>query len=119
MLFIIINSKYQHLIVCLHNNISIEHINSPNKGSGIKIYCIILLTCKPNTLRSTGKSDHKCYNARDLYLVNMQYMLHIIDGGPRDHTVVGCATTCTISAYQHQRCEFKSRSDEMYAIQHL
>ena len=49
----------------------------------------------------------------------MQYMLHIIDGGPRDHTVVGCATTCTISAYQHQRCEFESRSDEMYAIQHF
>jgi len=36
----------------------------------------------------------------------------------RDRTVGGFTTTCVISAYHHQRCEFKPRSDEVYSIQH-
>ena len=35
-----------------------------------------------------------------------------------DHMVVGFTTTCAISAYHHKRCEFESRSDEVYSIQH-
>jgi hypothetical protein len=36
----------------------------------------------------------------------------------RDHIVVGFIITYAISTYRHQRCEFESRSGEMYAIQH-
>jgi len=36
----------------------------------------------------------------------------------RDRMVVGFITNCAISAYHHLRCEFESRSDEMYSIQH-
>ena len=35
----------------------------------------------------------------------------------RDHIVVGFATTHAISAYYHYRCEFESRSGEVYSIQ--
>ena len=35
-----------------------------------------------------------------------------------DRMVVGFITTCTISAYHHQSCEFESRSGEVYSIQH-
>ena len=34
------------------------------------------------------------------------------------HIVVGFTTTCVISAYHHKRCEFDSRSGEMYQIRH-
>jgi hypothetical protein len=36
----------------------------------------------------------------------------------RDRMVVGIATTCAISAYNHIRCEFESRSGEVFSIQH-
>ena len=36
----------------------------------------------------------------------------------RRSMVVGFTTTCAISFYHHQRCEFKSRSSEVYSIQH-
>ena len=42
-------------------------------------------------------------------------------GGCRDHdcmVVWGFTTTFAISAYHHWSCEFESRSDEMYLIQH-
>jgi hypothetical protein len=32
--------------------------------------------------------------------------------------VVGFTTTYAISAYHHQRCEFKNRSGEVYSIQY-
>ena len=32
--------------------------------------------------------------------------------------VVGFTTTYAISAYNHKRCEFESRSGKMYSIQH-
>jgi hypothetical protein len=32
--------------------------------------------------------------------------------------VVGFTSTYAISAYHHIRCEFESRYDEMYSIQH-
>ena len=32
--------------------------------------------------------------------------------------VVGFITTCAISAYHHQRCEFEYPLGEVYAIQH-
>jgi hypothetical protein len=35
-----------------------------------------------------------------------------------DLIVVGFTTTYAISAYHHWSCEFESRSDEMYSIQH-
>jgi hypothetical protein len=35
-----------------------------------------------------------------------------------DRILVGCTTTCAISAYHHQRCELESRTGEMYSIQH-
>ena len=35
----------------------------------------------------------------------------------RDHIVVGFTTTHAISAYYHFRCEFESRSGEVYSIQ--
>ena len=35
-----------------------------------------------------------------------------------DRMVVGFTTTCAISAYHHQCCEFESRSGEVYSIQH-
>jgi len=35
-----------------------------------------------------------------------------------DRMVVGFTTTCTISAYHHYSCEFKSHSSEVYWIQH-
>ena len=35
-----------------------------------------------------------------------------------DRIVVGFTTTYAISAYHHWSCEFESRSDEMYSIQH-
>ena len=36
----------------------------------------------------------------------------------RDHMVFGFTTTYAISAYHHYRCEFESRSGEVYLIQH-
>jgi hypothetical protein len=36
----------------------------------------------------------------------------------RDRMVVRFTTTCAISAYHHLRCEFESRSAELYLIQH-
>jgi hypothetical protein len=36
----------------------------------------------------------------------------------RDRMVVGFITTYAISAYHHWRCEFESRSGEVYSIQH-
>ena len=36
----------------------------------------------------------------------------------RDRMVVGFTTTYGISAYRHERCEFESRSGEVYSIQH-
>ena len=36
----------------------------------------------------------------------------------RDCMVVRFTTTCEISAYHHLRCEFESRSAELYLIQH-
>ena len=36
----------------------------------------------------------------------------------RDHIVVGFTTTYAISAYHHKRCEFESRSGDVYSIQH-
>jgi hypothetical protein len=41
-------------------------------------------------------------------------------GGRRGHDrmVVGFTTTYAISAYHHKRCEFKSRSGEVYSILH-
>ena len=40
--------------------------------------------------------------------------------GRRDHEgmVVGFTTTYAISAYHHKRCEFESRSGEVYSIHH-
>jgi hypothetical protein len=38
--------------------------------------------------------------------------------GGRDYIVVGLIATCAISVYQHQRCEFESRSGKVYSIQH-
>jgi hypothetical protein len=38
--------------------------------------------------------------------------------GRRDRMVVGFTTTKVISAYYHWRCEFESRSGEVYSIQH-
>ena len=35
----------------------------------------------------------------------------------RDHIVVGFTTTYAISAYHHKRCEFESRSGDVYSIQ--
>ena len=32
--------------------------------------------------------------------------------------VIGFTTTYAISAYHHQRCEFESRSGEVFSIQH-
>jgi hypothetical protein len=37
--------------------------------------------------------------------------------GP-DRIVVGFTITYAISAYHHKSCEFESRSDEVYSIQH-
>jgi hypothetical protein len=36
----------------------------------------------------------------------------------RDRMVVGFTITYVISAYHHCSCEFESRSDEVYSIQH-
>ena len=36
----------------------------------------------------------------------------------RDRMVVRSTTICAISAYHHLRCEFESRSGELYSIQH-
>jgi hypothetical protein len=36
----------------------------------------------------------------------------------RDRMVVGFITTYAISAYHNYRCEFESRSGEVYSIQH-
>ena len=36
----------------------------------------------------------------------------------RNRMVVGFTTTCATSVYHHERCEFKSRSNEVYSIQH-
>jgi len=35
-----------------------------------------------------------------------------------DRAVVGFITTYAISAYYHLHCDFESRSDEVYSIQH-
>jgi len=35
-----------------------------------------------------------------------------------DRMVVRFTTTCTISAYHHERCEFEPRSGEVYSIQY-
>jgi len=35
-----------------------------------------------------------------------------------DCVVVRFATTCTISAYHHEHCEFESHSCEVYSMQH-
>jgi hypothetical protein len=45
---------------------------------------------------------------------------HILFGGSRgrDRMVVGFITTNVISAYHHLRCEFKTRSGEVYLMQH-
>jgi len=37
----------------------------------------------------------------------------------RDHIVFGFTTTYAISAYPHKRCEFESRSGDVYSIQHF
>ena len=36
----------------------------------------------------------------------------------RDRMVAGFITTCAISAHHRYRCEFESRSDDVYSIQH-
>ena len=36
----------------------------------------------------------------------------------RDSMMVGFITAYAISAYHHQRCEFESRSGDVYSIQH-
>jgi hypothetical protein len=36
----------------------------------------------------------------------------------RDRMVVGFATTYAISAYHQSRCEFESRSGDVFSIQH-
>ena len=36
----------------------------------------------------------------------------------RNRMAVGILTTYAISAYHHERCEFESRSGEVYSIQH-
>ena len=41
-----------------------------------------------------------------------------MDRRGRDRMVVGFTTTYAISAYHHERCEFKSRSGDVYSIQH-
>ena len=38
--------------------------------------------------------------------------------GRRDRMVVGFTTTYATSAYHNWRCEFESRSGEVYSIQH-
>jgi hypothetical protein len=51
----------------------------------------------------------------------MIYCVHfILIWGRRGHDrmVVGITTACAISAYHHQRCEFESRSGEVFWIQH-
>jgi hypothetical protein len=45
--------------------------------------------------------------------INLQYNLR----GSRYRLVVGFTTTYAISAYHHYRCEFESRSGEVYSIQ--
>ena len=45
------------------------------------------------------------------------YLIHNISCC-RDRMVVGFTTTHAISAHHHYRCEFESRSDKVYSIQH-
>ena len=40
------------------------------------------------------------------------------DRRDHDRMIVAFATTCTISVYHHQSCEFKFRLGEVYSIQH-
>ena len=46
-----------------------------------------------------------------------EFILNLFRRG-RDHMVVGFTTTCAISAYHHQSCDFESRSGEEYSIPH-
>ena len=53
-------------------------------------------------------------------MASLNYFLLLITGSRRgrDRMVVWFTTTHAISAYHHSRCEFESRSDEAYSIQH-
>ena len=46
------------------------------------------------------------------------YLYVIFTKGRRHRMVVGFTITFIIRAYQHWSCEFESRSDEVYSIQH-
>jgi hypothetical protein len=51
-----------------------------------------------------------------LVSIQLPYVSNVCHG--RDLMVVGFTTTYAIIAYHHKRCEFKSRSMEVYTIQH-
>ena len=51
---------------------------------------------------------------------DIQFPLHTSDRAcrGRDHMAVGFITTCAISTYHHESCDFEPCSGEVYSIQH-
>ena len=50
--------------------------------------------------------------------INQSCLVEYLVLSHSDSMVVGFITTYAISAYHHYRCEFESRSGEVYSIQH-
>ena len=59
----------------------------------------------------------KDYQVHIRFALRAQIYYILRDHRGRDRIVVGFTTTYATNAY-HQRCEFESRSNEMYLLQH-
>jgi hypothetical protein len=69
---------------------------------------------------NVARGKTKVHNKYQFVFYFNKHLSYVKRKGHRGHDrmVVGFVTTCAIGAYHYQRCDFESRSGEVYSIQH-